>query len=366
MNNRRQVDQVGEVDKDRIAQWYRKCRVRREGSIYIATPHTTNPTRRSKRIQESIAVSVQDDKYIIADEPLSEPMTLDNVSVEQSANEQQKSPQTVNLPPAGINNDVRVTTRKQVFDELYDKYSGLLPHKRKQAILTAIQPLFNNADSATDFVHEHWCRKYRNYITRKLRFEYKALNQNYEYFFTITYDSKKHSEESFEKCLKDAFSNLHKRYGCLFQGVWEHGDEHGWLHFHGLISDPNGKITKELETATDYNPQTGRKRTYLQSKYFAEKFGRNEFSEIIPPLYASAIGYITKYLSKHDVKPYYSKGLYRFIESDICGDDVLCPMDDGSGRDLRLIVSNKFTIWQEGVKIGEVSPETIAQSPKLP
>lgn len=226
-------------------------------------------------------------------------------------------------------------------------------------------PLFPTEEDASYFVDEQCRRKWRNAYTRKQRFEYKAYNQNYEYFFTVTFDSKKHTEQSFEKSLKNALSNLHKRYGCLFQGVWERGSENDRLHFHGLIYDPNKKITGELETVKDYNPKTGKMKTYLQSKYFFEKFGRNEFSEIIPQMYESAIKYITKYLSKQDVKPYYSKGLYRFIESDIDGNDVICKMDGSDERDNRLIVAKDFRVWDEGALIGEVSPETIAQARKV-
>lgn len=83
------------------------------------------------------------------------------------------------------------------------------------------------------------------------------------------------------------------------------------------------------------------------------------------PATDTRIKYITKYLSKQGVKPYYSQGLYRFIESDIDGNDVICRMDDTDERDIRLIVSDKFKIWDEGALIGEVSPETIAKAKKV-
>ena len=233
-------------------------------------------------------------------------------------------------------------------------------------VVYSISKVFSNEEHAKSFVDEQWKRKRRNLYVRRQRFEYKAYNQNYEYFFTITYDDKMHDEQSFEKSLKQAFSNLHKRYGCLFQGVWERGKENDRLHFHGLIYDPNKKITSELEQVSDYNPKTGKMKTYLQSKYFFDKFGRNEFSEIIPQMYDSAIRYITKYLSKQGVKPYYSKGLYRFIESDIDGNDVLCRMDGTDERDIRLLVAGDFRVWQEGVCLGDASPETMAKAPKVP
>lgn len=41
-------------------------------------------------------------------------------------------------------------------------------------------------------------------------------------------------------------------------------------------------------------------------------------------------------------------------------------MSEDVNKDVRLIVANDFTIWQDGERIGEASPETIAQVPKLP
>ena len=319
-----------------IAAWYPKCKVRKGGDVYIATPHTTNPKKRTVRKQKEIAVSVKDGKYAL-EKPQDKPLNDSHTQAEQSTEPADKSPSKVNEKPK---TDVLITTLKDIFDELYDKYYKQYPNVRKQSILKDMLPLFPSEEDAAYFVDEQCRRKWRNAYTRKQRFEYKAVNQNYEYFFTVTFDGKKHTEESFEKSLKNALSNLHKRYGCLFQGVWERGSENDRLHFHGLIYDPNKKITGELETVSDYNPKTGKMKTYLQSKYFFEKFGRNEFSEIVPQMYQSAIRYITKYLNKQDVKPYYSKGLYRFIESDISGDDVICKMDGSDERDIRLIVSN--------------------------
>lgn len=377
MNNRNKGDQIGTVDQDGIAQWYPNCKVRKAGDVYIATPHTTNPTKRTVRKPKEIAVSVTDGKYALEkpqDKPLNDSFTqAENTAVndgiepaiiggEQSTEQADKSSQKAKEQ---YKTDVRITTLKDIFDELYDKYYKQYPNIRKQSILKDMLPLFPTEEDAVYFVDEQCRRKWRNAYTRKQRFEYKAYNQNYEYFFTVTFDSKKHTEQSFEKSLKNALSNLHKRYGCLFQGVWERGTENDRLHFHGLIYDPNKKITGELGQVSDYNPKTSKMKTYLQSKYFFEKFGRNEFSEIIPQMYESAIKYITKYLSKQDVKPYYSKGLYRFIESDIDGNDVIGKMEVTDERDNRLIVAKDFRIWDEGALIGEVSPETIAKARKV-
>lgn len=255
---------MGTVDQGGIAQWYPNCKVRREGDVYIATPHTTNHSKRTVRKQKEITVSVTDGKYAL-EKPRDQPLNDSHTQAEQSTEQADKSPPATK---EDSKTDVRITTLKDVFDELYDKNYKQYPNVRKQSVLKAMLPLFQTEEDAAYFVDEQCRRKWRNAYTRKQRFEYKAYNQNYEYFFTITLGSKKHTEQSFENSLKNALSNLHKRYGCLFQGVWERGTENDRLHFHGLIYDPDKKITGELETVKDYNPKTGKMKTYLQYKYF--------------------------------------------------------------------------------------------------
>ncbi len=358
MYQRSQGDRFGEIDEYGIAEWYPKCKVRKEGNIYIATPHTVNPVRRSIKKEKTIAVSEKDGKYSLK--------TDDLTAVEEVVEKEENGLQIAREKAVESDNKVLTTTHKEIFDKLYANYSELKPYERKKAIYNDMVGLFKSEEDAGYFVDEHWRRKRRNNYTRKQRFEYKAYNQAYEFFFTITYDDSKHTEESFESSLKNTFSNLHKRHNCLFQGVWERGKDNDRLHFHGLIFDPNRKILDGLEPVSDYNPKTGKVKTYLESKYFKDKFGRNEFSEIIPQMYDSAIRYITKYLSKQGVRPYYSKGLYRFIESDISGDDVICRMSDNESRDIRLIVAGDFKVWDEGELLGKASPEVIEQAPKLP
>ena len=158
MYHRYQGDRLGKTDEDGIAEWYPNCKVRKEGEVYVATPHTTNPCRRTVRKPKAVAVSVEDGKYKLADADKSRTSA-----------------------------DTFLTTRKEVFDELYDKYSGLKPHERKQAVGEDISGLFPDGDDAKYFVDANWRRKRRNLYSRKKRFEYKAYNQEYQFFFTVTH-----------------------------------------------------------------------------------------------------------------------------------------------------------------------------------
>ena len=117
---------------------------------------------------------------------------------------------------------------------------------------------------------------------------------------------------------------------------------------------------------TDYNKKTGKRKTITQNTFFAEKFGRNEFDDIsfADIVYGKAIAYLMKYMEKNNEKVVYSRGLYDFFRSDIQGTDVVAKMENIDETDNRLVLARDFTCWDEGVKVGEVSPETIAMLPK--
>ena len=55
------------------------------------------------------------------------------------------------------------------------------------------------------------------------------------YLATFTYDSKKHTEESFKKGLRSCLSTFAKRRGWKYMGVWERSPQKQRLHFHGIF-----------------------------------------------------------------------------------------------------------------------------------
>ena len=102
---------LGKLDEDGIAEWYPKCKVRKQGNVYIATPYTTNTSKRTKRKEKTIAVSVNDGKYM-----------LENTQ-EKSANNDKHEKSKEYTEKTKDKPDIRITTLKDIFDELYDKYS---------------------------------------------------------------------------------------------------------------------------------------------------------------------------------------------------------------------------------------------------
>ena len=121
-----------------------------------------------------------------------------------------------------------------------------------------------------------------------------------------------------------------------------------------------------FEQVTDYNKKTGRQKTFLQNTFFEERFGRNEFDDVSfsDKAYGEAIGYVMKYMEKQKVKVVYSRGLYEYFRTDIDGKDVVVNVATFDERKNKLILHDNFMCWYEGVQMGEVSRETIAQLPK--
>ena len=95
---------------------------------------------------------------------------------------------------------------------------------------------------------------------------------------------------------------------------------------------------------------------------FNERFGRcdieliNDRTEM-----GSAMAYIMKYIEKSGEKIVYSRGLPQYFKSDILNDDVVCPI---GMEDQKLLLFDNFSCFEDGVYIGEVSPEVINQMKK--
>ncbi len=178
MKRQQPGDSIGELDEDGIAVWYPNCKVRFDGSNYIATPHTTNRARRRKHREQVIAVSIEDGKLSLEPPSRGEekpPSTPKQMTVEEVAEAHENSPPESTDEPKRI---IRHTTRKQIFDELYEKYLYLKPRERKQAILNDMRPLFENEDALKVFVDDNCLRRWRNLVVRRQRFARKAYNQH--------------------------------------------------------------------------------------------------------------------------------------------------------------------------------------------
>lgn len=328
--------------------YYPKCKIYNDGGHFITIPPTTRPflRKRPKPLEKLIAVVDKND---------------DSEAISDKENCEAKDEKSVNKP---INNikGVRLLTKKELFNELYEESSKMKKRERKAFIVSKMTPYFNSEKEARQFVEDNFARQLRNLICRKTRLYRKARLQTWNYFCTFTYDSAKHTEESFRKKLSDTFKKMCYRRGWKYIGVWERSVEKERLHFHGLFYIPDGQMIGDLVEVQDYSVKTEKVQKTVQNTYFNERFGRSDF-EAIQSVYSldSSIRYILKYIEKCGARIVYSRKLPQYFVSDIMDDDVLCTIGQ---EDRKLLLFDSFTCWDEGCLVGQVSKEVIDQMPK--
>ncbi len=352
-------------ESEQFDEWYPEAKIYFDGSHYIAIPHTTNPARRRKHRQEEITVSEQDGKLklektppvlLLDDDSEIEPQEPEQVTLEEVVKEAVK----IENKPISEPTIKRRTTRKEIFEELYKKYLNYSRKAKIKAIYEDMLPLFKTPDACKNYVESNADRKRKNLIRRRMRFVRKALNTEFNYFVTLTYDDKKHTEDSFKKAVKTQLQHFATRKGWRYMGVWERGKKTNRLHYHGLFYIPEGTLSGGFEVTRDYNFKKHTIRTVQQSNFFLDRFGRNEMEELDGgPLFGHALAYILKYLEKTGERITCSKGLFMYFYSDVQGDEVVCKLSDDE-HDNKLVLSDKFTCWDEGCKVGTVSAQTIA------
>lgn len=150
-----------------------------------------------------------------------------------------------------------------------------------------------------------------------------ALNNNFNYFVTFTFDASKINRSNFNACknkILKAFNHFKDRYDpelkyILVPELHKNGIA---IHFHGLIYTSNFKLLKKLYFSKDYFTNVYR------HEFFFKRFGANCFIPITNSSERVAF-YITKYISKSNVRVFsnsyfVSKGLNRsttLISSDL-------------------------------------------------
>ena len=314
---------------------HEECKIYFDGSHFIAIPKTTRPSFRRPRPPEELIV-VDGEESAAAE------------GKEVDAEKQAAEPRRV--------------TRKEYFEELHDESLGMKKKERKEEIARKMRPYFRNEEEAALYVEAQFQRKARNAASRRVRMSRKVNLANFNYFCTFTYDDKLHTEDTFKRKLRTCFRNLVNRRGWKYAGVWELSPKKQRLHFHGLFYIPEDGMVGKLEIHRDYNTTKRQMQETVQNSYFNKRFGRSDFESLGgPEAVRQALGYITKYMEKTGEKMVYSKGLPQYFISDILDDDVVSPYGID---DRKLLLFDDFSCFDEGVYMGEVSPEVIAQMRK--
>ena len=346
-----------------------ECKIYNDGSHYIAIPHTTRPSKKRPKAQEE---EIEVKEMIEAQEESSPSNTegepfgcednnennneeFDNENEKLSFEEESKKEKNNAFK-------TRKTTRKELFEEAYIKSLDSPKRQRKGQIYEALRPYFDNDERCMMYVEVNLERKQRNLVCRRIRMCRKANLQDFNYFCTFTYDSKLHTEESFKKQLKTSLRHLCNRKGWKYMGVWERSPENKRLHFHGLFHIPDGTMPGMMLEINDYSFKSHTRQITHQNTYFVQRFGRNDFEPIDEKnRMGEAIAYLMKYLEKTEERIVYSKGVDQYFISDILEDDIVCTI---GMEDQKFLLFDDFSCFDEGVYIGQVCPEVIAQMRK--
>lgn len=333
-----------------------------DGSHYIAIPHTERPKRyRPKPVEEEITVAESKEEGSETDKATESFISCSN---DENASDEQVIPDGNPMAETSVITvkTERRLTRKELFNELYAKYIDLPKAERHFRIMDEMERYFDSIEQLKWYVDLGFERKRRNIISRRVRMTRKANLAGFNYFCTFTYSDKLHTEESFKKKLKNKLSLLAYRQGWKYMGVWERSPEMQRLHFHGLFYIPDGKMIGTLFEKTDYSFKTHRMQTTVQNTYFNENFGRSDFETIFGiGQIGDALSYLMKYIEKSNERIVYSKGLYQYFISDIMDEDIVSTIGQ---EEKKLLLFDDFNCWDEGVLMGKVSKEVIAQMRK--
>ena len=198
---------------------FQETKIYFDGSHYIAISHTERKTRyRPKPKEEEITVVEKESSAVDnAVEPFLADGSGETSGTEEITNTETQAVQTVDTSVK----TPRTMTRKELFEELYDKFSDLPKRERKLQIMYEMEPYFDTVEELKWYVDLGFERKARNMRERRIRMTRKARLAGINYFCTFTYDDKKHTEDSFKKGLQTCLRNLCYRKGWKYMGVWE-------------------------------------------------------------------------------------------------------------------------------------------------
>ena len=346
---------------------YGECKIYNDGSHYIAIPHTTRPSRKRPKAPEEEIEVIEPTKAQEESSPSNiegEPFELDEINQENEEDQIETNASDEALIALNKSSPKpRRTTRKELFEEAYRKSLDVPKRQRKGQIYEAMRPYFDSDEKCMDYVVVNLDRKQRNLISRRIRMCRKAYMQDFNYFCTFTYDSQLHTEHTFKNKLRHCLSKLCARKGWKYMGVWERSPEKQRLHFHGLFHIPEGSMPGKIIQTNDYNFSEHKRKITNQNIYFIERFGRNDFEPIDDKTrMGEAMAYLMKYMEKSGEKIVYSKGMNQYFISDIIEEDIVCTI---GMEDQKFLLFDDFSCWDEGVYMGQVSKEVIAQMRKV-
>lgn len=247
---------------------------------------------------------------------------------------------------------------KEKFEQAYAEAKSKGYKQKSKEILDIVASNFENEEKAEDFVNVNMERKKRNKIERDKRLSRKLYTNEWNYFVTLTYDDKLHTEESFMKGIQDFLKHAVYRKKWKYIGVWERGNKTNRLHFHGIFYIPEGQMIGELFEKRDYDLRSHKMRTTIQNTHLNKRFGRSDFEKITHrDVLQSSLAYMKKYITKQGGKLIVSKNVPTYYITDIMEEDIACKYNDKE-EDTRVVLFDNSKCFNEGVYVGELCAET--------
>lgn len=232
----------------------------------------------------------------------------------------------------GVSTGKELSATDLAFDSYYSAgvENGLEKQALSDYISAGMASLFPKISDVNGYVEEKLIRKKKSLHARTKRFRRKAYLNRWNYFVTITYDDKKHDEDSFRRKLRKCLSNLHTRRGWKYMGVFEHAPETHRLHFHALMYIPDGEMIGTIGEVSDYSTAQGKMQTTHLNSFFADSFGRNDFEQLNQEelRHGGTINYLLKYIGKTGERIVYSRGIPTEICRKVKDKDIATEMMD--------------------------------------
>ena len=337
---------------------FKNCKVYKDGSHYIAIRPMAGPSGpRYKRPPEEL-IEVKD--YEFENSPPNE---------EETEKEYKRAEMIENADNSEKAQDVleqkskkRLTTRSDEFLRWYRASVGMKDKKRRKFLAEKLAPYFKNKDELNKFLdYKLQCRE-RAELMKRIRCVRRASLHGFNYFVTFTYDSKKLSEQDFQKKLLNTLRHFASRKGWKYMGAWERGGDTNRLHFHALMSIPKDMMSGDIERRREYDVKKKRMIEYVTNTFFEERFGRNEFDYIdgVALSLNNATDYVLKYIEKDGGRIICSRGLRTFIETDIDNEDIITRLREDSNQ--KYILFDDFTVYKDGEELGVISPGVLSRA----
>ena len=170
----------------------------------------------------------------------------------------------------------------QQFEKAFTKSKGKRKN-RKAKLLQEFTPMFKDEDEAEQFVEEHFNRLSRNRWERYKRMIRRGYTNRWNFFCTYTFDSRKHTEDTFRSSLMNTLYHLSSRRDWKYMGAWERGELGERLHFHAITYNRTVRCRASWKSMRITAPNgTGGKRAYKTAFSMSGSGGAISRQSIVP------------------------------------------------------------------------------------